>query len=181
MGKIERHLGEELYNLKTTILCFEKILTLPDTRFYSQETRESYQKGLESAYEDWRKLKRQLEQMPLKRRQQCLDLSRSPNKREIKYYRRVLLTANDNFSFHHDLMLYGKGAVRLNNLKKMRDILAKGLQDSSYSDYYRARIRRRIQEIDEAIFSKRKVKGDKVGIVECVKVYVPADFWQVKY
>lgn len=78
-------------------------------------------------------------------------------------------------------MLYGKGAVRLNNLKTMRDILAKGSQDSGYSDYYRAKIRRRIKEIDEGIFSKRKVKGDKVGVVKYVKVYIPTDFYQVRY
>ena len=91
--RIGQHLGEEIYKVRTTILCFEKILSLPDTRFYSQETKEAYQKGLESAYQEWSDFKRQLEQMPINRRKQCLDLSRSPNKRELKYHRRVLLTA----------------------------------------------------------------------------------------
>ena len=98
MEDIERHFGEELYKVRTTILCFEKILALPDTQFYSSETREFYQKGLESAHEDWSDLRRQLEKIPLSHRKQCLDLSRSPNKRELKYHRRVLLTANDKFS-----------------------------------------------------------------------------------
>lgn len=182
MENIERHFGEELYNLRTTILCFEKILSLPDARFYSPETKEAYQKGLESARQEWSGFMRQLEQMPLSRRKQCLDLSHSPNKREIKYYRRVLLTANNNFPYpHNPPKLYGKGDLRIKNLKAMRDMFEDGLREFEFSDFYKARVRRRIQEIDEIIFAKKKVKGDKVGVVEYVKVYVPTDFYQVRY
>ena len=182
MENIDCHLGEELYKVRTTILCFENILALPDTRFYSPETKEFYQKGLESAHEDWRDLKRQLEKIPLSQRKQCLDLSRSPNKRELKYHRRVLLTANDNFSYlHNPPMLYGRGYMRINNLRIMRDDFKKALAELDFSDLYQAKIRRRIREIEKALFVKQKIKGDKVGIVECVTVYIPTDFWQVKY
>lgn len=182
MEKIDRHLGEELYKVRTTILCFEKILALPDTRFYSQETREFYQKGLGSAHEDWSDLKRQIEQIPLSHRKQSLDLSSSPNRRELKYHRRALLTANDNFScLHNPSMLYGKGDMRIKNLRIMRDNFKQALAELDFSDLYKAKIRHRIRQIEKALFVKQKIKGDTVGIVECVKVYVPTDFWQVKY
>lgn len=181
MERIGQHLGAEIYKLKTTILCFEKILSLPNACFYSKETREYYHKGLESAQNDLLEFEATLQRMPISRRKACLDLSSLPNKCELQCHRRMLLSANDNFLTPADPpTLYGGGETLVFNLRAMKEDFLEALQEQRYSEYEQAILRTKVKQIDKnlqtIVCSKKEIGFDKVGIVKAVKVRNATNF-----
>lgn len=166
------HLGEEFYRLHTSILCFENILSLPNSRFYSKETREYYRKGLVSAQRQQLKFQHEYSLFSSRKQEETLDISRLSNIAELRYQRRVILTANDNY---YDLrsppVLYGSGTIMIDNLNAQRNKLFKKSLNQSISDYNRARLRYRIRAIDRCLLGRKDLSVDKVGVIQPVRIF----------